>query len=132
MYWESSRIYHWPTTCGWMDSPNRAINGLSNTCDTGAICNKITGQTYYQWLSSYKLLAQPNNKKLTIQVTHGKQTKDDMGGKDNECPLSRPVTTRNEGSKVQGTRVHQTHAMPDDRKGQDQIYALPERSLSLA
>src|SRR6266702_4808574 len=79
-----------------------------------------------------QLLAQHNYQKLTIQVTHGKRTKDDMGGKDNEVTISKPTTTRDEGGKGKGTRVYQTRATTNDRKGPDQVYALQERSPSVA
>ncbi len=35
-----------------MDSQSEAINGSNNSYDTGAMCNKIIGQTYSQLPSS--------------------------------------------------------------------------------
>ncbi len=34
-------------------------------------------------------MAKRNDKELTIQVTHGKRAKDDMGGKENDGPSGR-------------------------------------------
>src|SRR6266702_3682963 len=79
-----------------------------------------------------QLLAQRNHKTLTIQVAHGKRTKDDMGGKDNEVAISGPATTTDEGSQREGARVHQTCATINGRKGPDQVYTLQDRSPSLA
>src|SRR6266702_379053 len=79
-----------------------------------------------------QFLAQRNHETLTIQVAHGKRTKDDMGGKNNKVAIGRPTTTTDEGSQGQGTGVHQTRTKIDGGKGQDQVYALPERSPSLA
>src|SRR6266702_2429722 len=79
-----------------------------------------------------QLLAQRNHQTLTIQITHGKRTKDDMGGEDNKVPISRPTTTRDERGKREGTRVYQTCATTNDRKEPDQVYALQERGPSLA
>ncbi len=45
-----------------------------------------------------QLLAQRNHETLTIQVAHGKRTKDDVGGKDNEVAISGPTTTTDKRS----------------------------------
>src|SRR6266702_1844310 len=79
-----------------------------------------------------QLLAQRDHQTLTIQVTHGQRTKNDMGGKDNEVTISRPTTTGNERGKREGTRVYQACATTNDGKGPDQVYALQERSPGLA
>src|SRR6266702_4372995 len=79
-----------------------------------------------------QLLAQRNHKALTIQVAYGKRTKDDVGGKDNEIAISGPTTTTDKRSKGEGARVHQARATTNGRKGPDQVYALQERSPSLA
>src|SRR6266702_7160337 len=79
-----------------------------------------------------QLMAQRNHETITVQVAHGKRTKDDMGGKDNEVAISRPTTTTNERSEREGARVHQTRTTTNGRKGPDQVYALRKRSLSLA
>ncbi len=34
-------------------------------------------------------MAKRDNEELTIQITHGKRTKNDMGGKKNDSPSSR-------------------------------------------
>src|SRR6266702_1766152 len=67
-----------------------------------------------------------------VQVAHGKRAKDDVGGKDNEGTLGRPMTTRNKGSKGQGARMHQTRTAPDGRKRKNQVYALQDRGSGLA
>src|SRR6266702_1908255 len=79
-----------------------------------------------------QLLAQRNHQTLTIQVAHGKRTKDDMGGEDNKVTISKPTTTRDERGKREGARVHQARATTNGRKGPDQVYALQNRSPSLA
>src|SRR6266571_4327030 len=79
-----------------------------------------------------QLMAQRNHETITIQVAHGKRTKDDMGGKDNKVAISGPTTTTNKGSKGEGARVHQARATTNGRKGPDQVHALQNRSPSLA
>src|SRR6266571_3853098 len=79
-----------------------------------------------------QLVAKRNNKKLTIQVTYGKRTKNDMGGKKNDGPSSRRPSPRYTTCLQQGTRLHQTRAAPHGRKGQNQVYALRPRVTCLA
>src|SRR6266702_294440 len=79
-----------------------------------------------------QLLAQRNNEELTVQVAHGERTKDNMGGKENEGPNSGQPPPRYTTCLQQGTGMHQTHATPHGRKGQNKIYALRPRSPSLA
>src|SRR6266702_869604 len=55
-----------------------------------------------------------------------------MGGKKDNSPKGRRTTSRYERSLQQGTGVHQTHATPHGRKGQNQVYALCPRDTSLA
>src|SRR6266702_6731566 len=76
-------------------------------------------------------MAKCNNKKLTVQAAHGKQTKDDMGGEKNDGPSSRRLPSRYTTCLQQGTRLHQTRAMPHGRKGQNQVYTLRRRDTSL-
>src|SRR6266702_5944826 len=79
-----------------------------------------------------QLMAQRNHETVTIQAAHGKRAKDDMGGKDNEVAIGGSTTTTNKRSQREGARMHQTRTTTDGRKGPDQVYALQERSPSLA
>src|SRR6266702_4294156 len=79
-----------------------------------------------------QLLAKRNDEELTIQVTHGERTKDDMGGKENDSPSSGRPSTRYTTCPQQGTRLHQTCTTPHGGKGQDQIYTLCPRDAGLA
>src|SRR6266702_3227036 len=54
-----------------------------------------------------------------------------MGGKKDSGPSSRRLPSRYTTCLQQGARVHQTHATPHGRKGQNQIYALHPRNPSL-
>src|SRR6266702_6853651 len=77
-------------------------------------------------------MAKRDDEELTIQVTHGKRTKDNMGGKENDSPSSRRPSSRYTTCLQQGTRLHQTRATPHGGKGQNQVYALHPRSTCLA
>src|SRR6266702_3329914 len=79
-----------------------------------------------------QLVAKRNNKKLTIQVTYGKRTKNDMGGKKNDGPSSRRPSPRYTTCLQQGTRLHQAHATPHGGKRQNQVYALRTRNSCMA
>src|SRR6266702_1258148 len=77
-------------------------------------------------------MAKCDDKKLTIQTPDGKRAKDDMGGKENDGTSSGRTSPKHKGGPQQGTRLHQTCAMPHGGKGQDQIYALHPRNPHLA
>src|SRR6266702_1121376 len=79
-----------------------------------------------------QFLAQRNHETRSMQVAHGKRTKDNMGGKDNEVAISGPATTTDERSQRKGARMHQARATTNGRKGPDQVYALQDRGPSLA
>ena len=79
-----------------------------------------------------QLMAQRDNKKLTIQTPDGKQAKNNMGREEDNSADSHQMTPRYKGSPQQGTRVYQTRATPHGRKGQNQIYTLCPRNIGLA
>src|SRR6266702_3262048 len=101
-----------------MDSRNEVTSGSNNSCDTGATHSKITGRIYSRSPSSRKIPGKRNHEELTVQTTHGKRAKDNMGGKENDGPSSRRPSTRYATCPQQGTRLHQTRATPHGRKGQ--------------
>src|SRR6266702_1027340 len=76
-------------------------------------------------------MAKRNNEKLTIQVTHGKRAKNDMGGKKDDGPNGRGPPSRYTACPQQGTRLYQTRATPHGGKGKNQVYALRQRITRL-
>jgi len=120
-----------PPTDRWTIRAKQSVGGaISLTLEQYAA--RQLGQPITNCPVRPQLVAKGDNKKLTIQAAHGKRTKNDMGGKENNSPSSRRPPSRYTTCLQQGTRMHQACATPHGRKGQDQIYALHPGDTSLA